>query len=200
MALPLCDSIEAVERAAGTIAKTRSSASNAVVARSLVQAWSRIGRYEEMVQTTWKALESGGWEHRDASRALTAALKYALGVADSATCVESSSSTDREDAQSKHKTTTNTQLKRAMKGTTESKVAARRWREAQLLFAALQQAGLADGYQYEATNRCRLVVVVLRCDGDGLHRLWMLVCMQTGTALCCDTRQTDCRCKVCSTR
>ena len=58
MALPLCDSSEAVERAAATISQTRSSGSDAVVAGSLVQAWSRIGRYEAVVQTTWKALES----------------------------------------------------------------------------------------------------------------------------------------------
>lgn len=162
MALPLCDSIEAVERAAGTIAKTRSSGSNAVVAGALVQAWSRIGRYEEMVQTTWKALESGGWEHRDASRALTAALKNVLGLADSATCVEPSNGTDREDAaQSKHKTTTSTKQKRGAKGTTERRVTTSRWRDAQLFFAALQRAGLADGYQYVATSRCCLLLVVL---------------------------------------
>ena len=84
MALPLCDSSEAVERAAATISQTRSSGSDSVVAGLLVQAWSRIGRYEAVVQTTWKALESGGWQHQDASRALTAALKYVLGVTDPA--------------------------------------------------------------------------------------------------------------------
>lgn len=141
MALPLCDSIEAVERAAATISQTRSSGSDAVVAGSLVQAWSRIGRYEAAVQTTWKALESGGWEHQDASRALTAALKYALGVTDLAI----SSSNHRGAARFKQKKVTIKPKNRTKK--TQRKVAEHRWRDAQLLFSALQRAGLADGYQ-----------------------------------------------------
>jgi hypothetical protein len=140
MALPLCDSSEAVERAAATISQTRSSGSDAVVAGSLVQAWSRIGRYEAVVQTTWKALESGGWEHQGASRALTAALKYALGLTDQAI----SSSNHRDATRFKQKATVKPQKKTKKK---DWKVAEHRWRDAQLLFSALQRAGLADGFQ-----------------------------------------------------
>ena len=142
MALPLCDSSEAVERAAATISQTRSSGSDSVVAGLLVQAWSRIGRYEAVVQTTWKALESGGWQHQDASRALTAALKYVLGVTDPAI----SSTNHRDWARFKQKKKAAIKpKKKTMK--TQRKVAEHQWRDAQSLFSELQRAGLADGYQ-----------------------------------------------------
>ena len=58
MALPLCDSSEAVERAAATISQTRSSGSDSVVAGH-----GRLGHESaprSSGATTWKALESGG--------------------------------------------------------------------------------------------------------------------------------------------
>ena len=51
LALPLCETAEAVEAACTTIARTNASVGDAVVAAALVEAWARIGRQDALVQT-----------------------------------------------------------------------------------------------------------------------------------------------------
>ena len=137
MALPLCDTSEAVEGAAATIALTQSSGNDAVVAAALVKAWARAGKFEAVVQTAWRALETGCWQHRDVSQAMTAALKQILGIG---TSVSSKSKSWG---------------KRKGKKQRDADAGARREgrHEARRLFAALQSAGLADGFQYSLMLR-----------------------------------------------
>ena len=51
LALPLCETAEAVEAACTTIARTNASVGDAVVAAALVEAWARIGKQDALVQT-----------------------------------------------------------------------------------------------------------------------------------------------------
>lgn len=150
MALPLCDSIEAVERAAATIARTRSSGNDAVVAGSLVRAWSRIGRYESVVLTTLKALETGGWDHQAASKALTSALKHVLGLGKGDSVIQGEASRRRSSggrgkgSQWSQQKTAKTKTR---KTNAEKQADEHRWGEAKSFFSVLQRSGLADGYQ-----------------------------------------------------